>query len=588
MKVPPLETPAPPSTRSTAAWAGSLALLAGLVASCVLASRHLGAPLVACGLDSPCERALSSAWARLPVLGWPVAFLGVAYFAGLLSAWGLGRGAWPGALAWCARVGAVASCVFLVAAFRLDAPCPYCLAVQLANLVFLVASERRRTPTPTPRLVRRAGRVGAGALAATVGLALVQARERAREAERELTAAGASRADEQRGFTGRHRLGPERAALRLVLFLDYRCPDCRRIEGEAVALQRARPDLSLSLKHFPLDDDCNRRARALGRDPHPGACLAARAAEAAELSGGDEAFWRMHTWLRAHEGELTTGALERALPELGLAPGPFLEQLHGSEAARRVLADVEEALELGIEGTPAVFLNGVELREWRAPGALARAVATLAARAPQVLGPEGDLPPSGLERALADWRAQPTLALPTRPGLPASSTGLELVLWGDLLDGPTRELLARLRTALATRPAARLVLRHYPVDPACVPTAPALHPGACALARLAEAARILGGEPALEQLEPWLVTRTGPGPFDALEASRHVGISPAELAELAVAPATQAALTLDVEAARTLRIQNVPLLFIGGKRVPRWRLDGEGDVLAAILDEAGR
>ena len=38
----------------------------------------------------------AAVWAR--VEGWA---------AGLLSAWGLGRGAWPGALAWCARAGAL-------------------------------------------------------------------------------------------------------------------------------------------------------------------------------------------------------------------------------------------------------------------------------------------------------------------------------------------------------------------------------------------------------------------------------------------------------------------------------------------------
>jgi len=568
--------------------AGSLALLAGLGASLMLAARHLGRSLVGCALDSPCERALSSAWAHVPVLGWPVAFVGLAYFAALLVAWGTGGGPWPRALAWLTRVGALLSCVFLVAAFGLEAPCPYCLTAQFANLAFLVASERRRSAEPAPRVLVRAAVAGALVLAAAVGLALQRARAQQRSAGRELEAARDARVDEVRGFTGRHRRGPAEAALRLVLFLDYRCPDCRRLDVEASALQRARPDLSLSLKHFPLDADCNRRARALGRDPHPGACLAARAAEAADLGGGDAAFWRVHDWLFAQETAPTLQSLERALPALGLAPGPFLEALHGTEAARRVADDVEEALALGVEGTPAVFLNGVELREWRAPGALTRAVETLAARAPAVVGPEADRPLTGLERALADWRAQPRRELATRPGLPGAAAGLELVLWGDLLDAPTRELLARLRPALAARPDARLVVRHYPLDPACVPGAPALHPGACALARLAEAARILGGEAALARLEPWLVTRVGPGPFDALEAARQAGLPPAELEELALAPSTQAALVLDVDAAKRLGIHSVPLLFIDGKRVPRWRLDGEGDVLAALLAEAGQ
>ncbi|MEQ1891671.1 MAG: thioredoxin domain-containing protein, partial [Planctomycetota bacterium] len=359
---------------------GGVALAVGLGASGVLSLRHLGAPLVGCGLDSPCTRALASAFARLPGLGWPVAFLGAGYFAGLTLAWVLVAGAWPRSLAWLVRLGGVAALGFVAAAAWLAAPCPFCLAAQAAGLVFWWASERRCARARAPR-----AELGCAALFLAVlgGLALAEKRaERGRDAAAQAEVAAAAAQDGPRGFTGRHRIGPERAPLRLVLFVDYRCADCRRIDAEALALVRAHPGLSLSIKHFPLDDDCNRRARTLGRDPHPGACFAARAAEAAALAGGEQAFWRVHAWLFAREQELTSAALERELANLGLAPGSFLEQLHGVEAGARVTADVEEGLALGLEGTPAVFLNGVELREWRVPGALTRAVEALAAAAP--------------------------------------------------------------------------------------------------------------------------------------------------------------------------------------------------------------
>jgi protein-disulfide isomerase len=502
----------------------------------------------------------------------------------MAGAWALAARAWPRSLAWVARAGAVASLGFLGAAAWLAAPCPFCLAAQAASLVFTWASERRVSRQRLPRaeiaFLLGGMLVVAGLLAR--GRQLEQ--QRSTDAEAELGAALEGALDEAQGFTGRHRIGPERAPLRLVLFLDYGCPDCRRIDGEALALVRGRDDLSLSIKHFPLDDDCNRRARRLGRDPHPGACLAARAAEAAALAGGDDAFWSLHTWLMGRDRLPQQEELEQAPEALGIPPGAFREALLGQEAEARVAADVEEGLALGVESTPALFLNGVELREWRAPGALSRALASLAARAPATAGPGADRPPSALERALGDWRREPQRELPTRAGLPARA-GFELVLWGDYLDEPTRALLVSLRASLASRPEARLVFRHYPLDATCVPDAPALHPGACRLARQAEAARLTGGEEALARFEAWVLAREAGAKLETLAAAQAAGVPPAEFAELATAPATLAAITLDVDAARKLGVQTLPLLFIDGKRVPRWRLDGEGDVLAAILAE---
>jgi len=209
--------------------------------------RHLGAaPLPGCGLDSPCERALAGPYGELPWIGWPVAFAGCAFFAGLLAAWTFARAGWPRSLRWAARLGALASLVFLALAFEQGTPCPFCIAAQLANLLFVLAgSERAAGPQ---RARRPEAAFALLALVSTAALALAQARTRADErtaAERALSES--TRAIEtQRGarvFTGRYRLGPERAAMRLVLFTDYQCPDCARIEREAAGLLAERGDV---------------------------------------------------------------------------------------------------------------------------------------------------------------------------------------------------------------------------------------------------------------------------------------------------------------------------------------------------------
>jgi hypothetical protein len=205
--------------------------------------------LPGCALDSPCERALSGPYGTLPVAAWPVAFAGVAWFGGLLAAWLAGARGWPRSLAWCVRGGALASLAFVVLAVRSDALCPFCLTAQGANLLFLVLSERARGPARVrgPELA-----FGLVLVLATGTLALARgAVGRQRRMADELALAASTEAIEgataRRAFTGRWRRGPERAPLRLVMFTDYQCRDCKRIEGEAWQLAEERSDLSLSV-----------------------------------------------------------------------------------------------------------------------------------------------------------------------------------------------------------------------------------------------------------------------------------------------------------------------------------------------------
>ena len=89
-------------------------------------------------------------------------------------------------------------------------------------------------------------------------------------------------------FTGRYRQGPEKAVYRIVLYTDYQCPDCFKVEDDIVQLMKTRSDISLSTKHFPFDKDCNPN---MSMTLHGGACLAASMAEAAGLLNGNDGFW---------------------------------------------------------------------------------------------------------------------------------------------------------------------------------------------------------------------------------------------------------------------------------------------------------
>ena len=204
---------------------------------------------------------------------------------------------------WCVRTGVLGS-LFFVGVMALERHlCPYCLVAHVANIAFWLVIEF--SPSQSSGSSRRSLVFGIlSSVAVTAGLAITQSRaketasqqaeaqlqqsiERIRDHLRAGAATGTVQTD-GKGFTGRFRRGPERAALRLVVFSDYQCKDCRSTEEAIDEALAGRPDISISHKHFPLCKECNRIVRI--EHFHDHACRAAQAAEAAGLLGGNDAF----------------------------------------------------------------------------------------------------------------------------------------------------------------------------------------------------------------------------------------------------------------------------------------------------------
>ena len=348
----------------------------GLAATGALVVRHLaGIDLPGCGADGPCDRLAAGRWGNLG--GWPVSHLGLAYFAGLAVAWNeSGRGAVPRPIAWIGRAGALISLLFLAAMAAEGHWCPYCLLTHAASLGFWLLVERS---PKSPRCWDSALIFGAIFAATTAALAMVEARN-GRIGVRSAEVALADSIERIRKSTGDriiegdpsapNRFGPADASIRLVVFSDYQCPACRRIEGDLRALVASRPDAAVWFRHYPLSRGCNPHVDA---DNHPNACRAARASVAAGLVGGLDGFRRMHAWLFDRRGDYDADALRRCVADLGLDPIAFDHTIDGPEVRRIVRHDIDAAHALGVTSTPTLFLNGVELRGWHAPDGIARA-----------------------------------------------------------------------------------------------------------------------------------------------------------------------------------------------------------------------
>ena len=132
------------------------------------------------------------------------------------------------------------------------------------------------------------------------------------------------------------------APLTLVEFADYECPYCQQVEPALNKLEvEYKGRIAFAYKNFPLSIH-----------PH-----AQKAAEAAECAGLQKKYWEYHDLLLKTPG-FEVPQLKARARELGLETRSFDACLDSGERSEAVQGDSEEALKLGLQGTPSFFLNG--------------------------------------------------------------------------------------------------------------------------------------------------------------------------------------------------------------------------------------
>ncbi len=141
--------------------------------------------------------------------------------------------------------------------------------------------------------------------------------------------------------------GSPRAPVTIVLFSDFQCPFCARVEPTLSEVERAYGDrVRIVWKHQPL------------ASLHPNALPAAEASEAAREQGK---FWPMHDKLFASQRELSPEAYDRFAREIGLDLRRFDEARRSGKFRARIEDDQRLAARIGAQGTPTLFVNGEKL-----------------------------------------------------------------------------------------------------------------------------------------------------------------------------------------------------------------------------------
>ncbi len=143
---------------------------------------------------------------------------------------------------------------------------------------------------------------------------------------------------------GRPALGPASAPVLLVLFSDFQCPYCKRFSETLKEVRKNYGDkVQLVFRQFPLTEI------------HAYAQQAAEASLCAQAQGH---FWEMHDLLFEDQSNLKAEDLKNRAGKLGLDAGAFSACLDSARYGNQIKEDLRAGATAGVEGTPAMFING--------------------------------------------------------------------------------------------------------------------------------------------------------------------------------------------------------------------------------------
>ena len=142
-----------------------------------------------------------------------------------------------------------------------------------------------------------------------------------------------------------HQLGASHAAVTVVEYGDFECPNCKQAAPAVkLLLEHFAGRVRVVWRHFPLEE------------VHPHALHAALAAEAA---AGQDKFWPMHDLLFENPHHLKLPQLRSYAERLELDMVRYDADMSDTVYLQRVREDIAGANASGVRSTPTFFLNGV-------------------------------------------------------------------------------------------------------------------------------------------------------------------------------------------------------------------------------------
>lgn len=142
--------------------------------------------------------------------------------------------------------------------------------------------------------------------------------------------------------------GDANAPVTIVEFTDFQCSSCAAMQPILdEVLKSYGPKVKLVVRDFPLAMHANAR----------------KAAEAANAAHAQGRFFEYTALLLKRQNALDVPSLKKYASELGLDRARFDTALDGGKYAAEVKHDIDDGELYGIDSTPAIFVNGIALRE---------------------------------------------------------------------------------------------------------------------------------------------------------------------------------------------------------------------------------
>jgi protein-disulfide isomerase len=339
------------------------ALLGAFASAYLLVDYVFGSGI--CLTGSGCDVVRASAFAY--PLGIPMPLFGLAFYLAALAllvrspARIAGVGANLAAAGWAVAGLGVMSILTLIEVFVIGALCSWCLLSTVASVVLAAGAlaawrrgnaavpdeqarssrTRRRTASESERSrhdLRRFTAVAGTILGvALVSLLALPAMTSGTPVDRANV-----------GSTDRPRLGE--GPVELVVYSDFQCPACA-VAAPLLSALAEEGSVTLVYRYFPLVSI------------HSNATAAAEAAQAAAQQGR---FWEFHDALFARQsawadlaGSEAAIAFEAIAAEIGLDVARWSADGASSAVADAVASDRRTAEDLGLSGTPTIFVDGV-------------------------------------------------------------------------------------------------------------------------------------------------------------------------------------------------------------------------------------
>lgn len=164
-----------------------------------------------------------------------------------------------------------------------------------------------------------------------------------------------------------YRFGNDNAKVVIQMFSDFGCPHCKAASEALFKAQDliGKDKVVFVYRFFPLSNECNPYVPSKGWYAY--SCSLANMSRCA---GQQNKFWEFKEWAfsgqemsdQERAARFSTAGIKQELSQLGIQFDAFNQCVESGVELSKIKDDAAFANKLGIQGTPMIFINGIEYK----------------------------------------------------------------------------------------------------------------------------------------------------------------------------------------------------------------------------------